>query len=156
VIDGPQSVVWDEAENRMHVQKALMEYLLLGKVASRRRPPGWVGARASHRLPAPSPLRGRAPGAHRTARLPPAPRLAQPDQPLLHREAVRPEFLRDLLERDAASKRDLQRRVFLRRPALAGIGRRRCRGFASPPRRAAGASSARDTACSARITGGAL
>jgi ornithine carbamoyltransferase len=32
VIDGPQSVVWDEAENRMHVQKALMEYLLLGKV----------------------------------------------------------------------------------------------------------------------------
>jgi ornithine carbamoyltransferase len=32
VIDGPQSVVWDEAENRMHVQKALMEWLLLGKV----------------------------------------------------------------------------------------------------------------------------
>jgi ornithine carbamoyltransferase len=32
VIDGPQSVVWEEAENRMHVQKALMEYLLLGKV----------------------------------------------------------------------------------------------------------------------------
>ena len=30
VIDGPQSVVWDEAENRMHVQKALMEFLLLG------------------------------------------------------------------------------------------------------------------------------
>jgi len=34
VIDGPQSVVWDEAENRMHVQKALMEYLLLGKVGT--------------------------------------------------------------------------------------------------------------------------
>ena len=33
VIDGPQSVVWDEAENRLHVQKALMEYLLLGKLA---------------------------------------------------------------------------------------------------------------------------
>ena len=32
VIDGPQSFVWDEAENRMHVQKALMEYLLLGRV----------------------------------------------------------------------------------------------------------------------------
>jgi ornithine carbamoyltransferase len=32
VIDGPQSVVWEEAENRMHVQKALMEFLLLGKL----------------------------------------------------------------------------------------------------------------------------
>ncbi|HLE67784.1 MAG TPA: ornithine carbamoyltransferase [Burkholderiales bacterium] len=32
VIDGPQSVVWDEAENRLHAQKALMEFLLLGKV----------------------------------------------------------------------------------------------------------------------------
>jgi len=31
VIDGPQSVVWDEAENRLHVQKALMEFLLLGE-----------------------------------------------------------------------------------------------------------------------------
>ena len=33
VIDGPQSVVWDEAENRLHVQKALMEFLLLGQIA---------------------------------------------------------------------------------------------------------------------------
>lgn len=32
VLEGPQSVVWDEAENRLHVQKALMEYLLLGRV----------------------------------------------------------------------------------------------------------------------------
>ncbi len=34
VIDGPQSVVWEEAENRLHVQKALMEFLLLGRMAS--------------------------------------------------------------------------------------------------------------------------
>jgi len=34
VLEGPQSVVWDEAENRLHVQKALMEYLLLGKLES--------------------------------------------------------------------------------------------------------------------------
>ncbi|HVL77256.1 MAG TPA: ornithine carbamoyltransferase, partial [Noviherbaspirillum sp.] len=32
VIDGPQSVGWDAAENRLHVQKALLEYLLLGRV----------------------------------------------------------------------------------------------------------------------------
>ena len=32
VIDGAQSVVWDEAENRLHVQKALMEFLLLGRL----------------------------------------------------------------------------------------------------------------------------
>jgi ornithine carbamoyltransferase len=37
VIDGPQSVVWDEAENRLHTQKALMEFLLLGRVGARRR-----------------------------------------------------------------------------------------------------------------------
>jgi ornithine carbamoyltransferase len=34
VIDGPQSVVWDEAENRLHAQKALLEYLVCGRVES--------------------------------------------------------------------------------------------------------------------------
>jgi ornithine carbamoyltransferase len=32
VIDGAQSVVWDEAENRLHTQKALLEFLVLGRV----------------------------------------------------------------------------------------------------------------------------
>jgi ornithine carbamoyltransferase len=27
VIDGPQSVVWDEAENRRHAQKAIISFL---------------------------------------------------------------------------------------------------------------------------------
>jgi ornithine carbamoyltransferase len=34
VLEGPQSVVWEEAENRLHVQKALMEFLLLGQIDS--------------------------------------------------------------------------------------------------------------------------
>jgi ornithine carbamoyltransferase len=36
VIDGPQSVVWQEAENRLHAQKALLEFLLApGKPAKK-------------------------------------------------------------------------------------------------------------------------
>jgi ornithine carbamoyltransferase len=30
VLDGPQSVVWDEAENRLHAQKALLTFVLEG------------------------------------------------------------------------------------------------------------------------------
>ncbi len=32
VIDGPQSVVWDEAENRLHAQKAMLEFLVHGRI----------------------------------------------------------------------------------------------------------------------------
>jgi len=28
VIDGPQSLVWDEAENRLHIQKAILATLI--------------------------------------------------------------------------------------------------------------------------------
>jgi ornithine carbamoyltransferase len=27
-LDGPDAVVWDEAENRLHAQKALLEFLM--------------------------------------------------------------------------------------------------------------------------------
>jgi len=32
VLDGPQSAAWQEAENRMHAQKALLEFLILGEI----------------------------------------------------------------------------------------------------------------------------
>ena len=32
VMEGPNSVVWDEAENRLHAQKALLEFLVIGRV----------------------------------------------------------------------------------------------------------------------------
>lgn len=35
IIDDPQSIVWEEAENRLHTQKALMEYLMLGEINPR-------------------------------------------------------------------------------------------------------------------------
>lgn len=33
VFESPQSVVWEEAENRLHIQKSLMEFLLYGKLS---------------------------------------------------------------------------------------------------------------------------
>jgi ornithine carbamoyltransferase len=38
VIDGPQSAVWDEAENRLHVQKAILAWCLAGKGGKRHKP----------------------------------------------------------------------------------------------------------------------
>jgi ornithine carbamoyltransferase len=35
VIDGPQSCVWDEAENRLHIQKAIMAALIGGEPLDR-------------------------------------------------------------------------------------------------------------------------
>jgi ornithine carbamoyltransferase len=32
MMDHPASVVWDEAENRLHAQKALLEFLILGRL----------------------------------------------------------------------------------------------------------------------------
>jgi ornithine carbamoyltransferase len=29
VMDGKQSIVWDQAENRLHIQKAILEWLLV-------------------------------------------------------------------------------------------------------------------------------
>jgi len=36
VLDGPQSAAWDQAENRLHAQKAILEYLVRPKVLPRR------------------------------------------------------------------------------------------------------------------------
>ncbi|HEU4476509.1 MAG TPA: ornithine carbamoyltransferase [Methyloceanibacter sp.] len=47
VIDGPQSAVWDEAENRLHVQKAILSWCLSAS-------PAVKGARAAKRRAAPS------------------------------------------------------------------------------------------------------
>jgi ornithine carbamoyltransferase len=38
VIDGPQSAVWDEAENRLHVQKAILAWCLGAKLRSAKTP----------------------------------------------------------------------------------------------------------------------
>jgi ornithine carbamoyltransferase len=49
VIDGPQSVVWDEAENRLHAQKALLTWLLQPASAGSDENPGESDAQPSKR-----------------------------------------------------------------------------------------------------------
>ena len=41
VLDGPQSVIWDEAENRRHVQKAILTFLVSGESHDRHHPRGF-------------------------------------------------------------------------------------------------------------------
>ncbi len=52
VLDGPQSVVFDQAENRMHAQKALLLMLLGAGAFSRRKYPLSAGARRRQAAPA--------------------------------------------------------------------------------------------------------
>ena len=49
VLDGPQSVVWDEAENRLHAQKALLMFLLDCRDATRARADEQGRAARAHR-----------------------------------------------------------------------------------------------------------
>ena len=71
VIDGPQSVVWDEAENRLHAQKALLTWLVDRVGPSR----PWA-----ERGGAPGD-QGRPAGAHRVASSTPPGALAGPSSP---------------------------------------------------------------------------
>ena len=49
VIDGPQSRVWDEAENRLHIQKAIMAVLMGGESTGRAPHAGRRGRKATRR-----------------------------------------------------------------------------------------------------------
>lgn len=49
VIDGPQSAVWDEAENRLHVQKAILAWCLGANGFAQRRGAKRVGAKGKAR-----------------------------------------------------------------------------------------------------------
>ena len=60
MIDGPQSRVWDEAENRLHVQKAIMAVLMGGEapVGRRRERGGAISRAAAPRTSSRSPTAG--------------------------------------------------------------------------------------------------
>ena len=49
MIDGPQSAVWDEAENRLHVQKAIVAWCLAGESRKKKRRKAEYAARKAKR-----------------------------------------------------------------------------------------------------------
>ena len=116
VLDGPQSVVWDEAENRRHAQKAIITWLLRGRDRG--------GARMTEaaRRPVdqerPAPADRRAAGRPRGALADRARRAARPSAASQVTQAT---LSRDLVELDAVSVRAAVRRAGLRRT---GRGRR--------------------------------
>jgi len=50
VLDGPQSIVIEQAENRLHLQKALMTRLVEASVIARAAAGRWLSRRAARRL----------------------------------------------------------------------------------------------------------
>jgi hypothetical protein len=58
VIEGPQSKVWDEAENRLHVQKAIMATLMGSRASAKRKS---VSDKREHVTLTPNGARGKGP-----------------------------------------------------------------------------------------------
>ncbi len=112
VLDGPQSVVWDEAENRRHAQKAVLAFLMERSAGSRERVRAPAGDQAG---PAPAHRRARSP----TTRSARRPSLAD----LLAAGGVRvtqATLSRDLVELDAIKVRSASGALVYAVPAEGG------------------------------------